>query len=83
MTTLFDKEIAVFEAHKAEWLREHEGEFVLIKGDRVLGFFPTHHAAYIHGIKTLGRVAMLVEPVTNVREHALLLSPTITLADGG
>ncbi len=33
------REQAVYEARGPRWLREHEGEHALIKGDEVLGFF--------------------------------------------
>ena len=33
------REQAVFEANLSEWLSGHEGEYVLIKGDQVDGFY--------------------------------------------
>ena len=34
-----DRETGIYKSHIEEWLKSHPGQFVLIKGDDVLGFF--------------------------------------------
>ena len=47
-------EIALYETHKSEWLQRHCDEFVVGKGDDVLGFFLDFHSAYYAGAKKYG-----------------------------
>jgi len=47
-------ELEMYIRHKDEWLRGHPGEYVVIKGDQVLDFFPTFERAYSAGAGTWG-----------------------------
>ena len=47
-------ELELYESHKTEWLRQHRDQFVVIKGEKVLGFFPDFHQAYIAGVEKHG-----------------------------
>lgn len=47
-------ETALYEANKAEWLREHRNQFVVAKGLDVLGFFTEFHEAYQVGVERYG-----------------------------
>jgi hypothetical protein len=48
-------ETKTYDAHKAEWLRDHRDEFVVIKGTERLGFFADFHRAYTAGVERYGR----------------------------
>lgn len=61
---LFESERCVFDAHKSEWLATHRDEYVVIKGNRIIGFFPTHRDAYESSIRAIGNVDMLIRKVT-------------------
>ena len=41
----------------------HEGQFVLIKGNDILGFFDTDDAAWTDGIKRFGRQGFMVHQI--------------------
>jgi hypothetical protein len=47
-------ETALYEANKAEWLKSHRDEFVVIKDNELLGFFTDFHAAYTAGVRKYG-----------------------------
>jgi hypothetical protein len=47
-------ELELYEAKKKEWLQDHRGEFVVIKGDELLGFFGDFHSAYFSGAEQYG-----------------------------
>lgn len=47
-------ELNFYEKHKPEWLRTHQQEFVVIKADNLLGFFPSFHSAYSAGVVEYG-----------------------------
>ena len=49
-----DQEIRLYEAHKAEWLNLQRNEFVVVKGNQVLGFFLQFHDAYCAGAERYG-----------------------------
>jgi hypothetical protein len=52
-------------------LTEKRGQFVLIKGDRLLGVFPSKTDALAAGYSQLGHVAFLVK---QVQEHEPVLA---------
>lgn len=47
-------EFELYEAQKTEWLKAHRGEFVVIKGEELLGFFADFHSAYSSGAEKYG-----------------------------
>jgi hypothetical protein len=57
------REQAVYEAHLPGWLREHEADHVLIKGDDVVGFFSTRDEALAVGYARFGVVPLFVKQV--------------------
>ena len=44
-----NREQAVYEANLSRWLSDHEGEYVLIKGDKVDGFYESRDEALTAG----------------------------------
>jgi hypothetical protein len=57
------EEIATYRARLPEMLKEHEGEFVLIKGSEIVGFFADDSAAIREGRRRFGVVDMLVKQI--------------------
>jgi hypothetical protein len=47
-------ETGLYETHKAEWLKSHRDQFVVVKGTEVLGFFTNFHEAYYTGVENYG-----------------------------
>lgn len=47
-------ELEFYESRKSEWLRNHSGEFVVIKGEDLLGFFHDFHTAFCSGAEKFG-----------------------------
>jgi hypothetical protein len=47
-------ETELYEAHKSEWLKSHRDEFVVVKGNDLLGFFTNFHEAYSSGVEEYG-----------------------------
>jgi hypothetical protein len=45
---MLENEYAVYDSHRAEFLRDHKDEFVVIKGELIIGFFKTEHEALEH-----------------------------------
>jgi epoxyqueuosine reductase QueG len=39
---------------KGEWLKHHAGEYVVVKGNSVLGFYPAFEPAYRAGVGNFG-----------------------------
>ena len=60
---VLDREVAYYREHKAEYVKLFPGLFVLIKGDQMLGPFPTAEAAHDVGLHTFGLVPFLVKRV--------------------
>lgn len=59
------QEVATYEARLPELLA-HEGRFVLIKGDQVIGFFDSFDAAYREGRRRFGLVPLLAKQIAAV-----------------
>lgn len=58
-------ETAFFESMRAEWLRGHGGEWALVRGRELIGFYPSLQEAYIHGRDRFGSDPFLVKKVTS------------------
>ena len=58
-------EITAYCAHLPRRLREHRGQFVLIKGDDVVGIFPDRSTALEDGYRRFGIVSFLVREITD------------------
>ena len=57
------EEVRTCEFHLPGWL-DREGQFVLIKGHDVLGFFPMYELALAAGYRQLRNVDFLVKQIT-------------------
>ncbi len=74
-----DSEIRLFERRKAEFLQNHAGEYILVVGSDVLGFFPTDLAAYEEGLRQRGNVPMLIRCVEQAQRPASIPAMTLGL----
>lgn len=63
MTQQLDREEAVFTGKVGEWRETHLGEFVLIKDDDVLGFYPGLNEAFREGTSRFGLQPFLVKQI--------------------
>jgi hypothetical protein len=48
------EELRVFEQHRSEWLHSHRGEFAVIVGTRVIGFYSDYESAFEAGLPEAG-----------------------------
>ena len=63
-----EKELARYEALKAELLKNFEGKFALIHGEDFLGAFDSAENAYTEGVKRFGVEPFLVRKITQHEE---------------
>lgn len=63
-----EKELEYFNTRREELISHYEGQFVLIKGDSLLGSFTTEAEAYEEGLKQLGNQPFLIKQVTKEEE---------------
>jgi hypothetical protein len=56
-------EAAVFANHIDEWRKVHLGQVVLIKGDDVIGFYPSLEEAFREGTSRFGLEPFLVRQI--------------------
>jgi hypothetical protein len=58
------RELEFYAAHKGEWLRQHEGEYVVVQRTTILGFFQSWEQALRSGVLAFGvREDFLVKQV--------------------
>jgi len=48
------EELSWYESHKTDWLKSHQGQFVLIGGKKAAGFFPNYESAFEAGLEAFG-----------------------------
>ena len=48
------QELMIFEQNKRDWLHSNPGEFVVIAGAKVAGFYPDYESAFNAGLQTAG-----------------------------
>lgn len=63
MEQTLEKENRLFENHLSEWRSTHLGEYVLIKDDQVLGFFPSLSEAFEEGTKRFSLASFFVKQI--------------------
>ncbi len=59
------REQAVYDANVTRWLKDHEGEYVLIKGENVEGFHGSRDEALTAGYTRFGIGPLFVKQVTH------------------
>jgi len=74
---MLEKERRLFEQHRAEWLKQHHGQFVLIKGEELIGVFNTQQEALVEGARRFGTESFLVRQVEESEQ--LVYIPSLTL----
>ena len=60
---MLEQELKFYEEHRHDLLAVHPGLFALVKGEQLIGVFPTLREAYGHGIERLGNVPILIRQV--------------------
>lgn len=58
-----EQEQTFFESQKTKLLQQHEGQFVLIKNQKIHGFFTTEQEAYEKGIELFGAQEMFIKQI--------------------
>ena len=61
-------ELTTFEQMKAELLKNYNGKFALVKGEKFLGAFDSASNAYQEGVKQFGREVFLVKRISETEE---------------
>lgn len=72
------EESRTFEANRARWAEEHDSEFVLIRGTKVVGFYPTNEQALSAGYTHFGVAPFFVKQVSQ-RAQAHFISRAVAL----
>ncbi len=72
-----EQELATFNKNLPDWLQTHEGKFVLVVGEELVGVFDNPQAAYEAGIQRFGNIAMLIREVR--REDETAFFPALNL----
>jgi hypothetical protein len=74
---MLEHEIQYFEDHRHELLAKHRHQFVLIKGDQLIGAFQTIEEALSEGTRRFGLDSYLVRQVEESEEPVTI--PALTL----
>ncbi len=74
---MLEQERKYFETHRAVWLNQYAGKFVLVKGEQLVGVFNTQQEALAEGARRFGTESFLVRQVDE-SEH-LIYIPALTL----
>lgn len=55
-SNVLSAELEIFQQHKPEWLLSNPGQFVVIVGASVEGFFPDYETAFTAGLRKAGMI---------------------------
>ena len=61
---MFEKELAYFIANQEHLVSEHNGKFLVIKGEEVIGVYPTALEAYLETQKEHELGTFMIQPCT-------------------
>ena len=68
MRTILEKEYKVYVDQLDQFLPNHLNQYVLIKEQKVVGFFESYEKALRCGLKTFGNVPFFVKVIQEVEE---------------
>lgn len=80
MTARFDEERALFEEMLPHWLPNRAGHWVLIRGRKLFGLFPTEAGAIEGGYELFGNTGFLVRQIRAKPEVAFMPYTDIEIA---
>ena len=72
-----ETELEYFKKHREEWLEHHEGKYVLVVGQNLVGAFDDAESAYEAGLQQFGNVPMLVKQLRGDSEDVVFF-PALT-----
>lgn len=72
-----EREMTTFCRELPSLLADHEGEYVLIHGDRVDSFWKTEDEAYEAGCERFGLAAFLVRQVVREEQPAIFITHAV------
>lgn len=70
---MLQKEVDFYETHLEDLLSNDEGQFVLIKGEEIIGIFDSENAAYTEGLEKLGNCPFLIRRIGKLEEQRVTL----------
>ena len=77
MQQVLREELHFFEKNKEEYLKHYKGQFVLIKGKKLIGSFTTEEEAYKTGVEQFGNTPFLINQV--VKKEPINAIPALML----
>jgi hypothetical protein len=72
--TKLGTEIATYQAQRAKLVDEHNGEYVLIRGDKVIGFYKTEAEAFCVGYEKFLNEPFLVRAIAETETPVFFTS---------
>ena len=74
---MLEKEQEYFKQHKQELLKRYQGQFLVIKDDRLIGAYHSEQEAYEDGLKALGNTFFLIKQA--VAEEEVVRYPALNI----
>lgn len=71
------QELQFFEKHKKKYLKHYQGQFVLIKGKKLIGSYTTEEEAYKAGVEQFGNKPFFIRQV--IKKESVDATPALTL----
>ena len=68
MRVLLEKEYKIYLNHLGEFLPNHLNQYVLIKDQKVVGFYDSYEQALKTGLKDFGNVPFFIKMVSKAEE---------------
>jgi hypothetical protein len=80
---MFEREWQTYRTHKDELLAAAPGEFVVIRGDKILGTYPDTALAFAAGVKAFGPERFFLHRISETEPEAYQPPPFIGMVAAG
>ena len=67
---VLEKEMAYYIEHQAELLKQYEGKYILIKGEKIIGGYESEEEAYRAGLEKFQNEPFFIKYVAKEEESA-------------
>ena len=75
---MLETEIKFFHENQEEWVKKYPGQYVLVKGEKLIGAYPDIDEALGEGAQHFGLTPFLVRNVNEV-DHVVQMPPALDL----
>jgi hypothetical protein len=79
---MLDRELKFYQENLQNWLRDYPGKYVVVKNDKLIGFFDHYEQALSEGARRFGLTSFLARKIEPTQEEIFIPALTLGLLNG-